>query len=282
MNTKAYNIKIPGNSGCGVEIISYCQKPAVRKWTSSDTYAERLRYQREKQLNFLATIKGVYAPKILHYDAMSFVMEYLHMLDFLEFIEIARPQDIKRKFAIIIDYISEELKMAEHSVVKSSLFLEKLCAIERSVPLHIWQKYYEHHVRKIRNELPESFIVPIGRCHGDLTFSNIMISLENDQIGIFDFLDSFLESPIVDIVKIRQDTKFNWTNQRYKMPHDTTKISMIMSWLDEMVEAAFNEVIDGLCFNVVEKLNYLRIAPYVQSISEHEYLSNSLAMLNTK
>ena len=41
-------------------------------------------------------------------------------------------------------------------------------------------------------ELPEGF------CHGDLTLSNLLFN--NDDIVIIDFLDTFLDSTIQDIV----------------------------------------------------------------------------------
>lgn len=279
MTTKEYNIKVPGNSGCGVEIVSCSRKPAVRKWTVSKDYSERLEKQREKQKAFKSTIKAIHIPKIIDYDDMSFTMEYLHMLDSIEFFEIACPQDIKYRLNILLEFVAEELATAESSIVNTNLFQEKLSNIEGAVPPEIWRKYYRHQVRIIRKELPENLIIPLGQCHGDLTFSNIMFSLEDVEIGLIDFLDSFLESPIIDIVKIRQDTKFNWTNQRYKLPHDTVKISIVMFWLDGLVESAFSDIIDGLCFRIIEKINYLRIAPYVNSTAEHEYLSNTIAKL---
>ena len=47
-------------------------------------------------------------------------------------------------------------------------------------------------------------LIPVGTCHGDLTFSNILFNGNNYYL--IDFLDSFIESPLLDIVKLRQDT----------------------------------------------------------------------------
>ena len=44
----------------------------------------------------------------------------------------------------------------------------------------------------------ECIKIPIGICHGDLTFSNILFNGNNYYL--IDFLDSFIEYPLMDIV----------------------------------------------------------------------------------
>ncbi len=39
---------------------------------------------------------------------------------------------------------------------------------------------------------------------------------------MIDFLDSFIETPLMDIVKLRQDTKYNWS---YLLVNDTENMS---------------------------------------------------------
>lgn len=50
----------------------------------------------------------------------------------------------------------------------------------------------------------------LGPCHGDLTFGNMLWDGEG-FLWVFDFLDTFLESPLMDLVKLRQDTLCRWT-----------------------------------------------------------------------
>jgi len=89
------------------------------------------------------------------------------------------------------------------NIIKSKV--QKIC------PEKIIAKYEEVTPNKdfdyIFYELNEMEI-PIGKCHGDLTLSNI---LYNGKFIIIDFLDSFIETPIMDIVKIKQDTKYGWS-----------------------------------------------------------------------
>ena len=55
--------------------------------------------------------------------------------------------------------------------------------------------------------------MPVGVCHGDLTFSNILFNGNNYYL--IDFLDSFIEAPLLDIVKIRQDSAHLWSQLMY-------------------------------------------------------------------
>jgi len=268
-------IKIPGHSGCRVEILA----GMVLKQATTASSAGRLQVQREKQQHFKTAINQIRVPKVLYYNAMSFAMEYLNMLDCIEFFEVAAPKTIESRVNLLVQLILEELKAAKLREVNSNLFLEKLDTIQKRVPEGIWQEYYAYHVSKIRECLSRRLVIPLGQCHGDLTFSNIMFSLEAAEIGLIDFLDSFLESPIVDIIKMRQDTRYNWTSRWCGRPHDTVRVSIVMFWLDKLLESAFGQIIHASYFRVVEMLNYFRIAPYAQSIAEHQYLSEVLRVL---
>ena len=43
--------------------------------------------------------------------------------------------------------------------------------------------------------------IPVGFCHGDFTFSNMIIS-ENGDLCLIDFLHTFCESPLQDYAKV--------------------------------------------------------------------------------
>ncbi len=65
-------------------------------------------------------------------------------------------------------------------------------------------------------------MMPVGICHGDLTFSNMLFNGNNYYL--IDFLDSFVESPLLDIVKLRQDSAYLWSQLMYI--HDYDKIRL--------------------------------------------------------
>ena len=270
--------KVPGNSGCRVELIVN-ESPAVRKTALTPEYAPRLHRQRLKQQNFLAPIPGIVVPKILEYDEVSFTMDHLFMLDAIEFLERASPAVIRARLQILFDLIHWELENSTPTEIPSQVFLDKLSSIQHSVSKGIWQRFYFRHAEAFTRIVPDVVTLPVGTCHGDLTFSNVMFSEEENCIGLTDFLDSFIDTPIVDLVKLRQDTKYHWTSLRYPHPHDRGKVHLINTWINGMICESFGDCIDTLQFWLVEIMNFLRIAPYVHQEEDHRFLTQVLAQI---
>ena len=53
------------------------------------------------------------------------------------------------------------------------------------------------------------WFVDVGYCHGDLTFENTIVS--DNGVYLIDFLDSFVNSPVIDHSKILQDAFCYWS-----------------------------------------------------------------------
>lgn len=275
----AYNpidpMKELGISGCKVELV-FNEHMAVRKTSNSDNYAKRLCKQRVKQEKFSTPIPEIIIPKILEYDENSFTMEHLPMLDTVEFFERATPATIQSRLSVIFNFIRWELENSPQLEIESKIFELKMKQIQSRVPQDIWATHYSDIANTFFGILPSSVVLHVGVCHGDLTLSNIMFSLDKPQVGLIDFLDSFLESPLVDLAKLRQDTQFHWTNSRYAGLHDRGKIHVINNWIDRQLISNFSELIDSIPYWLIEVLNYLRIAPYVNTTKEHQYLNHAL------
>ncbi|KAE9371801.1 hypothetical protein N431DRAFT_467959 [Stipitochalara longipes BDJ] len=60
--------------------------------------------------------------------------------------------------------------------------------------------------------------IPVGTCHGDLTFQNMLVDPVNRELCVFDFLDTFLESPLQDIAKLLQDCRHHWFLTQIHIP----------------------------------------------------------------
>lgn len=275
-------LKIPGNSGCELQVIADAEsgRMAVRKSATSPTYARRLARQREKQRAYTTGVGAITVPKVLSHDDSSFTMEYLPMVDAIEFLEIARPEDLRQRIEDLLALVSEELAEARPTAVDGSVFRAKLEAIHEAVGDEAWHTWYSSHAERLGDALPETLTLPMGRCHGDLTFANIMFSLRGREIGLIDFLDGFLESPVFDVVKLRQDTRFGWTRSR-KQPHDSAKVALVMDWVDGLLTERFEDVIREPVFHILERVNYLRMAPYARSPADHGYLDRVLRTLST-
>jgi hypothetical protein len=123
-----------------------------------------------------------------------------------------------------------------------------------------------------------------GTSHGDLTLTNIFVSSDNDAISIdaIDFLDTFIESPIQDVVKLRQDSFHLFT---INIMHDTTKVDhnrvmIMLGYMDRRIEKLiqFNTVLNEY-YVPFQLLNLLRIVPYSNDERILNYIKREIASI---
>ena len=122
--------------------------------------------------------------------------------------------------------------------------------------------------------------LPIGICHGDFTFSNILFG--DNKIYLLDFLDSFIESPLIDLVKISQDTCFKWSIMLEKeMPaHQKNKLIQTFNYLDhEIASFCNNQLGMSKWYNYLQVFNLLRIVPYLSNSEEIFFIEKSLRQI---
>ena len=127
--------------------------------------------------------------------------------------------------------------------------------------------------------IPQSNIYN-GKCHGDFTLSNMLFS-KNGEIVTFDLLDSFIESPIIDLVKLRQDTKYHWSlfieNNQLA---NKVKIKQVLAYIDYKIMQTFA---NDICLKNWEKyltvFNFARILPYAKDNRDINYLNTHITNL---
>lgn len=122
-------------------------------------------------------------------------------------------------------------------------------------------------------------LLPIGVCHGDLTFSNILFNGNNYYL--IDFLDSFIETPLQDIVKIRQDTAYRWSQLMYTKRYDAVRLGIICDKIDHEIDLYFSNKYQWYTdhYRTVQLMNILRILPYAHEEKVVCYLKNILNSL---
>ena len=103
----------------------------------------------------------------------------------------------------------------------------------------------------------ESF--PSGFCHGDLTFSNMILSTEDNTLYLIDFLKVYLDSPLVDLAKIEQDLEYGWSC-RFENEGVGTKAKILGQYLLDNFN--YVEKQDMQLFIAIRFLNTARILPY--------------------
>jgi hypothetical protein len=226
-----------GNSGCIVE--QWYRAPGMVKKHCNGVYPiHRLQAQMEKQKWFYYN-GPVPCPKVLgtvEDGGFGFLMDYEPGDDIFSYDEYQLSWFI----AEIVRYFNWLMKDKEFKEVPAHIFNKKMMQIQVAADIQIPYIF-------------SSLSLPIGWCHGDLTLENI-IPQHPETIVLVDFLDSFLDSPWLDIVKLRQDTKHKWIlrNGGTEQQHAT------LNYLDD----CFRHLISKEAYVPLQILNLARILPY--------------------
>lgn len=287
MNSLIYpKLKIEGRSGCFLELKSTDSNVIVRKTSIGKEYNKRLFRQTEKQKQFID--KKIYPPNFYTPNIIStselkneesywFEMEYIPGESYSTFIQKCTIKELNSLGENLIEFIEKELKHSRDSLVAKGIMLSKLEEVKISINKNkITDRIIDHSIKGLMSEITDLFH-PVGYCHGDLTFSNMIFNSGN--IFLVDFLDSFIESPLIDIVKLRQDTKFYWSLFIDKDSHNyqVSKIIQAFRYLDKRIhEHFFQYLFYRDYYNLFEKMNLLRILPYLKNKKEIQFVINCL------
>ena len=242
-------IKIEGYSGCGIRVFrdkSSTQGDCIlEKWTDDPHYVPRLIRQQVKQSEFVAFNKLplIVSPKILYVrredsyavDAATGAagkqaplrcaigMNFMHHTDALTFLCRSSIAEIDEFTTHILEVLRQYSDVSPISAIPRAIFEDKLLDIKKNVGKC---KFIDPQDAALVNEviipaliasLPAAGLeMPLGKCHGDLTLSNILVAPTNAgdagvKLVLIDFLDAFVESPLADIAKLCQDLKYAWT-----------------------------------------------------------------------
>jgi hypothetical protein len=275
-------------SGCDLSIRKIGKTTLVTKSTTVPTYVSRLKKQADKQRRFNSFENlNIHVPKIYGElelpDYYSFDMEYCDGLSFVSFFEIADKENLLWFYKQLETLILSSINQSTVESIEISLILDKIAQVEEScdrqiVLLHGFENQFIalKHAFKV---MGDAISLPIGPTHGDLTLSNIMIK-NNESISLFDFLDSFIESPLLDIVKLRQDTRHHWSLNMLSSKSDITRLKILLEYLDSLVSKSFSSL-DAYknFYTPFQILNLLRILPYAKSEMVIKYLHTEINKL---
>lgn len=266
------NIDVKGHSGCQIQIIKEQNKLFILKTTHDANYVNRLMLQAQKQKK-AATYgyQHIRVPIIFDCGVRgngSYIkMQYIYSRNFMEFFEQAGFEQIGYFITSIAHFIEQEIERCTLQKISPSLFLKKfasvksnlgknvLCHNDTDLPLMI------DAAEEVFSRL-EPMVIPVGVCHGDLTLSNILFSGNNYYL--IDFLDSFIETPLQDIVKLRQDTAYYWSQLMYDKHYDDVRLHIICQKIDDEIDAFFKAKYEWYrsYYDVMQLMNILRILPY--------------------
>ncbi len=284
-------IEVQGHSGCQIEIVREGDELYVYKSSRDEKYLSRLVQQAEKQRRAAAQeYQHVRVPHIFDVERdsehVSVKMEYVYSRNFVEFFESAGFEQIEYFVKALEAFVERELAESPIQTVSTSAVMSKfedVCFKIVSNPHLAGNADIERLVERCRMRFDDfarqgTIEIPVGTCHGDLTFSNILFNGNNYYL--IDFLDSFIETPLMDIVKIRQDTAHLWSQLMYTKRYDRLRLNIICEKIDQAIDHYFSRYEwyrDN--YGIFQLLNLLRVLQYAHEERVTEYLKREIGVL---
>lgn len=280
-------LDIQGHSGCDIAIVHEDNELFIHKSTHDAGYVPRLVNQANKQIAASRIeYQNIRVPKIFDVaqsDTSAVIkMEYIYSRNFIEHFEQAGFEQIKYLIGAIKYFIDLEIANSTMQTVPSNILTDKMADVARKVEKNIHLKDDDEAQELVRQSTVVmngvgDMVMPVGMCHGDLTFSNILFNGNNYYL--IDFLDSFIESPLLDIVKIRQDTAYLWSTLMYHKPFDKVRLSIISEKIDTAIDEYFTGKYEWYrkYYMPLQLMNFLRILQYGKEDKVIAYLKRVIA-----
>lgn len=279
-------IEVKGHSGCQIDVVPEEGEIYVYKSTADPKYLKRLALQAEKQKAAAqVAYQHIRVPEVLEIKSdaeMTVVkMQYVYSRNFIEFFEQAGFEQVDYLIGALKYFIEYEIKQCEERKVRAEIFREKYADVRSKVEKN---SIYEgdNEIVSILNRSQavfaslEDMLLPVGLCHGDLTFSNVLFNGNNYYL--IDFLDSFVETPLQDIVKIRQDTCYRWSQLMYTKRYDVVRLHIVCDKIDRDIDNFFSQKYAWYrqFYKPMQLMNILRILPYAHERKVVDYLETIL------
>ena len=278
-------IEVIGNSGCKVEVVREDTKLFVLKSTEDPKYLSRLALQAEKQQKASENkVPNIIVPKVYAINRANkkteIRMDYVYSQNYIDYLENAGVHEIDAFVEAMIAFVENEIAQSPMEDCSQDVLVAKFEDVAVKVST---RKDYTDEMEQLMAKARKKFAevnplrVPVGVCHGDLTFSNILFC--GQQYCLIDFLDSFIETPLQDIVKLRQDSQHLWSCLMYQNPYDALRLKMISQYVYERIDMHFSQY-DWYKenYDVMQLMNMLRILPYAKEDKVVAYL---IRVINT-
>lgn len=288
-------IEVRGHSGCQIDVVNEDGGIYVYKSTADPKYLQRLALQAKKQMAAAGVeYQHIRVPKVYELqenaDTTIIKMQYVYSKNFIEFFEQAGFEQVDYLIGALEYFVEHEISKCELRKVSSAIFQEKFADIRAKVESNPLYNENQNGLNRLNPAIADlmtrcqtifdnlkEMTIPEGVCHGDLTFSNILFNGNNYYL--IDFLDSFIETPLQDIVKIRQDTAYRWSQLMYTKKYDAVRLRIVCDKIDREIDQYFTRkyqwYIDN--YRVMQLMNILRILPYAH---EEKVISYLVQVLN--
>lgn len=259
-----------GLSGCKLTILD---EHTIRKYSSTIEYNSRLVSQANKQIFFSNFIlRNIDTAKIYQVNKdilYSFDMEYIPGLSFNEYFSVANYLDVDFVIKTLFHYFDFLISSSKRHKINNQI-TKKLNLLE-STTIH------KEYICFLKDKfLINDIFAPKSFCHGDLTFTNILF--HKNRLFFIDFLDSYVDSFICDLVKLKQDLYYFWNLNIQK--NESLRIKQIYRIIWNKIYNRYSDYIESECFQILDSLNSLRIEPYLTNPHQKDILNNIIKNCN--
>lgn len=286
-------LKIHGHSGCGLKVVEDNEGHLLVEKSCKESYVPRLKAQFQKQLKAGQVCRAITSmpfdtpyPSWTPNDCM--LMPYINAMSFVEFFERATKDDIDNLIDNLESYISYEITNSHLEEVKASVFMDKVKSVyENSLKNELFTDKDKETIEQAcayvidyLMNIGETLKMYVGQCHGDLTFSNILFR-NSGKHSLIDFLDSFVETPLQDLVKVRQDTAYGWSLMMTTQQYNEAHVKTVINYIDKKIAERFKDKENFTeHYNMLQYINILRIIPYVKEKKVYDRLIEILETID--
>ncbi|KKL18337.1 hypothetical protein LCGC14_2476540 [marine sediment metagenome] len=281
---------IKGHSNCKIEVVN----GNIRKSAKYDEY-DLVRFQEQinKHRNFAKKYNNkkdcpIYIPKILEEGHYCIIEQEPHE-DILQFLSYSNEHKIDILIKQILYFIADIVK--ESSTTKRSIPTIKSKFEKVKLLLKNKNKFTNRQIQKLDDQFGLLFRyvhnieIPVGQAHCDLTLSNILIHPSHEKIMLIDCLEksTFIQSPFIDMVKLRQDTKHKWVYFLDGQKYDKNTIYEKLDYMDKILVKEFKDKYgrwyQQSYYELLQFINLIRIIPYSKNQETTNFILKELQCL---
>lgn len=265
-------MKIAGNSRASVRFSTIGKMDVVIK-SAYGSESQRLAKQIEKQIACESNLE-IKTPRVIscskELDKFEAVMEFIHGLDFVTFTSSCSAEEFESVISKLVHKVKIQFDSSTLESFPTQTWNKKVSFLE---DVALQKNIDPRTVSKIsvflRESVPEKVL--IGPCHGDLTFSNVIVERDG-SICLFDFLDPPINTPIEDVSKLLQDAEFFWTLKKYSGQCDKTRVMIMWSYAKKLILKEFEDLIELRVLSLFQVMTLARIIPYTSDSIVIQYL----------
>lgn len=257
-------ISMSSHSGADIEVVSEDGQTIVNKVVKTDIDRSTRSIKKQSQFSNVYTSKYNICSVPINYEIKQGTifakMPYIEGIGGNQ-IAINGNKTLANNIKVTLNhYLINSIANSKESTLPKSVIIEKIKDIQSNPIDSDIQPEFNLLCTTIINNINDELLIPLGSCHGDLTLSNMIVS-QDHNLYIFDFLDSFIESPLQDVSKLIQDMKHCWSFR-----HENEALRLKAFIFCKAAYPDFINILYRMYFHEIQILNLLtilRIAPYI-------------------